>query len=129
MLKVLVVDDEVDISLLFRHKFKNELKSGAIDLYFSQSGPEALGFLENETNPEIDLILTDINMPGMSGLDLTKMLKANYPDKLVYIITAYAESLNYEIGREYGADEFLTKPLEFSILREKMTNLYSRYIH
>ena len=119
-MKVLVVDDERDIKLLFEQQFKRELRSGDIEFQFVYSGEEALQGLKEFGTRGIVLILSDINMPGMNGLILLKMLKENYPQLKVFMVTAYGDEKNYQAAKEYGADHFLTKPIDFAQLKKLM---------
>lgn len=121
MAKVLVVDDERDIQYLFEQHFRKEIKRGEISFVFSFSGEEALTFI-NEHEQEAVLILSDINMPGMSGLELLGHIKEKYskPPPVVMMITAYGDSYNYRLAMQLGADDFLTKPLDFNSLKEKL---------
>jgi CheY-like chemotaxis protein len=120
-MKILVVDDERDIQMLFEQRFRRELRSGLVELAFAFSGEEALTYL-SEHHHEAVLILSDINMPGMSGLDLLHHIKDRYenPPPVVMMITAYGDAENYNKAMELGADDFLTKPLDFNILKEKL---------
>lgn len=120
-MKILVVDDEKDIQMLFEQRFRRELRNGQVELAFAFSGEEALNYL-NEHHHEAVLILSDINMPGMSGLDLLHKIKSRYenPPPVVMMITAYGDAENYRKAMELGADDFLTKPLDFNILKEKL---------
>lgn len=119
-MKVLVVDDEKDVRLLFEQKFRKEIRNGEIGFEFAYSGEEALGYLAD--HQEAVLILSDINMPGMSGLDLLKYIKGHEysPPPVVMMITAYGDQENYNMARELGADDFLTKPVDFALLKEKL---------
>jgi two-component system, chemotaxis family, chemotaxis protein CheY len=121
MAKILVVDDERDIQMLFEQHFRKEIKSGEIEFVFSFSGEEALTYM-NEHEQEAVLILSDINMPGMSGLELLKHIKEKYekPPPVVMMITAYGDDENYRTAMKLGADDFLTKPLDFKSLKEKL---------
>ena len=121
MSKILVVDDERDIQILFEQRFRKEIRSGEFDFSFAFSGEEALRFLK-ERKQEAVLILSDINMPGMSGLELLKHVKQDYeqPPPVVMMITAYGDSENYRKAMELGADDFLTKPVDFLSLKEKL---------
>lgn len=123
-MKILVVDDEKDIQILFEQRFRKEIRSGEIQLVFAFSGEEALQFL-NTNDHEAILILSDINMPGMSGLELLKQIKNKYktPPPVVMMITAYGDAENYNNAISLGADDFLTKPLDFSILKDKLKSL------
>jgi CheY-like chemotaxis protein len=119
-MKVLVVDDERDIKLLFEQQFKKELRSGEIEFQFVYSGEEALQGLTDFGSGGIVLILSDINMPGMNGLILLKLLKERYPQLKVFMVTAYGDEANYQAAKEYGADNFLAKPIEFAQLKKLM---------
>lgn len=123
-MKILVVDDERDVQLLFEQRFRKEIRNGEMRFAFAFSGEEALQYLE-QLNHEAVLILSDINMPGMSGLDLLKEIKTKHhePPPIVMMITAYGDADNYNTAMRLGADDFLTKPLEFSILKEKLISL------
>ena len=123
-MKILVVDDERDIQVLFEQRFRKEIRNGEIQLVFAFSGEEALTFLQS-SDQEAILILSDINMPGMSGLDLLSRIKTKYkaPPPVVMMITAYGDAENYNRAMSLGADDFLTKPLDFSILKDKLKNI------
>jgi len=123
-MKILVVDDEVDVKILFEQRFRKEIRSGEFDFSFAFSGEEALKYMTDNTQQAV-LILSDINMPGMSGLELLKKIKVMYstPPPLVYMITAYGDKENYDTAMQLGADDFLTKPIEFSVLKEKLNNI------
>lgn len=123
-MKVLVVDDEKDIQMLFEQRFRNEIRNREIEFVFAFSGEDALAYLDN-LNHEVVLILSDINMPGMSGLELLKRIKARYtqPPPVVMMITAYGDAENYNTATSLGADDFLTKPLDFGLLKEKFKNM------
>jgi two-component system, chemotaxis family, chemotaxis protein CheY len=120
-MKILVVDDEKDMQLLFEQRFRNEIREGLVTLAFAFSGEEALYYL-NQHDQEAVLILSDINMPGMSGLELLKLLKQKFksPPPVVIMITAYADAENYNSAMSLGADDFITKPIDFSLLKEKL---------
>ncbi len=120
-MKVLVVDDESDMKTLFEQRFRKEIKSGEMNFAFASSGNEALDFLSSQ-NHEFVLILSDINMPGMSGLELLEHIKQKYqsPPPKVMMITAYGDEYNYTQAMKLGADDFLTKPLDFNALKEKL---------
>ena len=120
-MKILVVDDEKDVQTLFEQRFRKEIKSGDIVFDFAFSGEEALVYL-NQHEQEAVLILSDINMPGMSGLDLLEQIKKKYhkPPPVVMMITAYGDAENYATAKQLGADDFLTKPVDFTSLKEKL---------
>jgi two-component system, chemotaxis family, chemotaxis protein CheY len=120
-MKVLVVDDEKDIQFLFLQRFRKEIKEHRVDFAFALSGEEALLFLNHHMHEAV-LILSDINMPGMSGLELLRQIKQQYvsPPPVVMMITAYGDEDNYQKAMQYGADAFLTKPLDFNFLKGKL---------
>ena len=120
-MKILVVDDEQDIKTLFEQRFRKEIKSGEVEFAFSFSGEDALLQL-NKWEHEAMLILSDINMPGMSGLQLLENVKKKYmkPPPVVMMITAYGDAENHKIAKELGADDFLTKPVDFIKLKVKL---------
>jgi two-component system, chemotaxis family, chemotaxis protein CheY len=123
-MKILVVDDEKDIKILFEQRFRREIRSGEFIFDFAFSGEEALEYLKNN-HQEVVLILSDINMPGMSGLQLLKNIKEKYelPPPVVMMITAYGDNENYTQAMKLGADDFLTKPVDFNMLKEKINSL------
>lgn len=123
-MKILVVDDEQDIQPLFQQRFRKEIKSGAIEFEFAYSGEEALGCLKKYQHEAV-LILSDINMPGMSGLELLSQIKDKHhlPPPMVMMITAYGDEENYNSAMELGADDFITKPVDFNVLKEKIKTL------
>ena len=120
-MKILVVDDEKDTKLLFEQRFRKLIRSGELAFDFAYSGEEAIAYL-SEHNLETVLILSDINMPGMSGLELLRNIKSNFvpPSRRVMMITAYGDAENYKEAMSLGADDFLTKPLDFNLLKEKL---------
>lgn len=120
-MKILVVDDERDVQTLFEQRFRKEIRNGEMLFAFAYSGEEALGYL-SQLKHEAVLILSDINMPGMSGLELLKHIKEEYetPPPVVMMITAYGDDENYNQAMKLGANDFLTKPLDFNQLKEKL---------
>ena len=124
-MKILVVDDEKDIQPLFQQRFRREIKNGEVDFEFAYSGEDALNYL-NSLQHEAVLILSDINMPGMSGLELLDRIKQKFdePPPFVMMITAYGDSENYDRAMELGADDFITKPVDFSALKEKIKSIH-----
>ena len=120
-MKVLVVDDEKDMETLFEQRFRKEIKEGQIEFAFAISGEEALQYL-NRHQHEAVLILSDINMPGMTGLELLHQIKEKYekPPPVVMMVTAYGDEENYNAAMRLGADDFLTKPIDFKLLKEKL---------
>jgi CheY-like chemotaxis protein len=121
-MKIMVVDDEEDVQLLFRQKFRKEIKKGQIEFHFAFSAMEALEYLNSQPENCVVLILSDINMPGMNGLELLKIIKEKFSNLKVFMITAYGDEENYRIAMEYGADDYLHKPVEFDNLKEKILN-------
>ena len=120
---ILIVDDEQDVQWLFKQRFRKELKAGEIDLRFAFSGEQALEVLREGLATDIMLILSDINMPGMTGLELLKSVKDEYPDLPVHMITAYGDEKNYRTAMDYGADGYMTKPLDFEHLKSQVLAL------
>ena len=120
-MKVLVVDDEKDVQILFEQRFRKEIKTREMEFVFAFSGEEALVYLNNHDHEAV-LILSDINMPGMSGLELLRHIKQKHhqPPPVVMMITAYGDKENYDTAMKLGADDFLTKPVEFTLLKEKL---------
>ena len=120
-MKILVVDDEKDVQVLFEQRFRKEIKSQEMTFVFAYSGEEAIKYLDTHDHEAV-LILSDINMPGMSGLDLLKHIKQKFhqPPPVVMMITAYGDAENYNTAMKLGADDFLTKPVEFGMLKEKL---------
>lgn len=123
-MKILVVDDERDVQLLFEQRFRKEIKKQELSFAFAFSGEEALQYLKDNPHEAV-LILSDINMPGMSGLELLKTIKSEYnnPPPVVMMITAYGDEENYNTAKDLGADDFLTKPVDFTNLKEKLKTL------
>jgi len=119
----MVVDDEEDIQSLFKQKFRKEIKAGQIEFHFCLSAEAALNYLENQEEASIVLILSDINMPGMNGLELLRILKKKFSYLKVFMITAYGDEKNYQTAMDYGADDYITKPVNFEILKNKIINL------
>ena len=114
--RVLVVDDEPEAEPLFRQQFRREVREGLYRLDFALSGEAALNMLDGPAGDEIILLLLDINMPGMSGLDLLPKIKGRKPRLPVFVISVYGDA-DVTTARERGADEFLTKPVDFVKLR------------
>lgn len=120
-MKVLVVDDERDIQSLFEQRFRKEIRNNLVNFIFAFSGEDALACLAHMEHEAV-LILSDINMPGMSGFQLLERVKQKFmkPPPVVMMITAYGDAANYQRAKELGADDFLTKPIDFSLLKEKL---------
>jgi CheY-like chemotaxis protein len=119
-LLILVVDDEPDVELLFRQQFRHDLRAGRFTMEFAQSAPEALQRITDATGASIILILSDINMPGMTGLELLPKAKALRPDIPVIMITAYGDAQTKQKALENGAEALLTKPIDFAALRSEI---------
>lgn len=122
-MKIMVVDDEKDIQSLFTQRFRREIKQGSVNFSFAFSAQEALQILQDKTSEYLFLILADVNMPGMSGLELLKIIKENYPQFKVFMITAYGDEKTYQTAMQYGADDYINKPIEFDNLKQKILNL------
>ena len=122
-MKLLVVDDEKDVEMLFRQKFRKEIRKGLLELEFAFSGQEAMDILKSNDPPEIMYIFSDINMPGMSGLELLKRVKSEFPNIKVSMISAYGDDDNYRKAMDSGAKEFFTKPIDFDSLKEEISKL------
>jgi len=114
---ILVVDDEADVEMLFRQQFRRELRAGRFVMEFALSGDSALGIIADSGKATLILILSDINMPGMSGLELLPKAKAARPDVPIIMITAYGDADTKRKALERGAEALLTKPIDFAALR------------
>ncbi|MFZ4545661.1 MAG: response regulator [Saprospiraceae bacterium] len=123
-MKILVVDDELDIKSLFEQYFRREIRNGELELCFAHSGESALDFF-NSHETEVVLILSDINMPGMSGLQLLEKIRMTHPGVLpvIMMITAYGDEDNRNEALRLGANEFLVKPIDFTNLKEKLKSI------
>lgn len=125
-MKILVVDDEQDVEILFRQKFRRELKKGDIELSFAFSGEEAMKVLASGDALDTIYIFSDINMPGMSGLELLEKVTETYPDIKVCMISAYHDSEHYDQAIAAGARQFFSKPIDFNSIKEEIhKSLYS----
>jgi CheY-like chemotaxis protein len=120
-MKILVVDDETDVQALFEQRFRKEIRSGEFQFAFAFSGEQALNYMQHNHHEAV-LILSDINMPGMSGLELLREIKEKYetPPPVVMMLTAYGDQENHDQAMRLGADDFLTKPVDFNLLKEKL---------
>lgn len=118
-MKILVVDDEADVQTLFRQRFRREIQKGELNLVFATNGADALNVLDQDRQ-NIRIVLSDINMPGMSGLDLLKKIKTRNvtPQPDVIMVTAYGDEENLRQCKNLGADNLLPKPLDFNALKE-----------
>lgn len=115
--RILMVDDEPDAQELFRQNFRREIRKGVYAFDFAQSGDEALEVLRTGTPPRVLLVLSDINMPGMSGIELLEKVREVWPDVGVFMITAYGDDATEAKARSLGAERFLTKPVDFPRLK------------
>lgn len=122
-MKFLVVDDEKDVEMLFRQKFRKEIRNGLIELEFAFSGQDALDLIQNTQPPDVLYIFSDINMPGMSGLELLNKVKSQYPQIQVSMISAYGDDDNYRKAIDNGAKEFFTKPIDFASLKQEVQQM------
>jgi CheY-like chemotaxis protein len=120
-LNLLVVDDESDIQFLFQQKFRKEIKAGEIQILYALNGVSALELIESIENKTEYLVLTDINMPEMNGIELLRRVKSKYPELRVFMITAYADEQNLNVAKNLGADDYFTKPLQFELLKSKLS--------
>jgi len=120
-MKVLVVDDERDVQSLFTQRFRKEIRDRKVEFCFAFAAEEALNYLNTHNNEKL-LVLSDINMPGISGLELLQRIKQNKYETppVVMMVTAYGDNDNYHHAIQLGADDFLTKPLDFNLLKEKL---------
>ncbi len=123
MIKIMIVDDETDVELLFRQKFRKELKSGEFSFHFAFNGEDAVHYLHMLDPFDLVLVLSDINMPGMTGLELLRIIRTEFPLLRVMMVTAYGDETNYNKAIEIGANDFLTKPVDFILLKEKILKL------
>lgn len=126
---ILVVDDEADIEVLFRRRFRLELRNLLYSFRFAFSGEEALVALRSDAETNVVLILSDINMPGMSGIELLRELKRVRPELPVIMITAYADDVSRQQSLESGASDFLTKPIDFSELKQRLSGIIDQSGH
>jgi two-component system response regulator (stage 0 sporulation protein F) len=122
-MKILVVDDERDVEDLFRQKFRKEIRSRGLELLFAFSGKEALEILDRENPPQVASVFSDINMPGMSGLEMLGIIKSRFPELRVSMISAYGDADNYQKAMNSGAKGFFTKPVDFDSLRREIDEM------
>jgi CheY-like chemotaxis protein len=126
MIKILVVDDELDIEPLFAQKFRKEIRENQMKLHFANSAAEAMDFM-NTLNPfDLMLVLSDINMPGISGLELLKNIKTTHPNLNVLMVTAYDDHENSRQANQLGASGLVPKPVDFDFLKERITLLVNK---
>jgi len=120
---ILVVDDESDVADLFRQRFRREVRQGVYVLHFAFSGEEALVQLASEIEHELIVILSDVNMPGRDGLALLREIKQRRPALPVMMVTAYGDDERRRRANEYGAADFLSKPVNFDHLKSRLHDL------
>ncbi len=122
-IRALVVDDETDVQFLFTQKFRREVRQGLLEFVFATSGAEALEKLRHGAAADVVVVLSDINMPGMSGLELLSAVRGEFPALEVYMVTAYDDGELKTTALEGGARGYLTKPIDFSTLKEEVFGL------
>jgi len=120
---ILVVDDEPDVADLFRQRFRREVRAGTYVMHFAHSGEDALQQLGNGIEPQLIVILSDINMPGMDGLHLLERVKQRFPDIAVMMVTAYGDDERRRRASDLGASQFLAKPVDFDALKAQLRQL------
>jgi CheY-like chemotaxis protein len=120
---ILIVDDETDVADLFRQRFRREARQGIYVLHFAFSGEEALDQLADGIEPQLIVILSDINMPGMDGLALLREIKKLRPELPAMMVTAYGDQERRCRAAEAGALQFLTKPVDFDLLKQELHRL------
>jgi CheY-like chemotaxis protein len=125
---ILIVDDEPDIATLFRQQFRREIRDGVYVLHFALSAAEALERLASDIEPQLIVILSDINMPGMDGLALLREIKKRRPELPVMMLTAYGDEERRRRADEGGAADFLTKPVDFDALKIRLRELHGPLI-
>ena len=125
VVSILVDDDEADVAELFRQRFRREVRQGIYVLHFAQSGDQTVQLLDDEIEPELLAVLSDINMPGMDGLQLLGEIKQRFPNLPVVVVTAYGDDERRRRASELGAAEFITKPVDFAHLKEQLRQLPS----
>jgi len=123
---ILIIDDEPDVADLFRQRFRREVRQGVYVLHFAFSAAEALERLAGDIEPQLIVILSDINMPGMDGLALLREIKARRPDLPVMMVTAYGDEERRRRSAEIGAADFLTKPIDFDFLKARLRQLHAQ---
>ena len=123
---ILVVDDEADVEVLFRQQFRRDLRAGRFTMEFAQSAPMALQCIADVGDRSLILVLSDINMPGMTGLELLRKAKALRPDVPIVMITAYGDAETKRKALESGAEALLTKPIDFGALRSEIDTRVER---
>lgn len=121
--RILIVDDEESIKLLYDRMFKREISDNLYELYFSLSGEDALEKIKEDAIQELALVISDINMPGLSGFELLKELKEIRPELPIFMSSAYTDQDRQNLAMELGALEYITKPVDFTMLKDKIKNI------
>ena len=121
--RILMVDDEPDAQELFRQNFRREIRTGVYTFDFVLSGESALELLNGRKPPKVVMVLSDINMPGMSGMELLAEIHKNWPELGVFMITAYGDNATEVRASELGAIRFLTKPIDFAVLKDDLSRV------
>ncbi len=119
--RILMVDDEPDAQELFRQNFRREIRKGVYSFDFAISGEAALEVLKGQTPTRVVLVLSDINMPGMSGIELLAEIRETWPELGVFMITAYGDTATEARAHDLGAERFLTKPVDFAVLKDDLS--------
>jgi CheY-like chemotaxis protein len=122
-MKILIVDDEQDVEIMFLQKFRREIKSKLLEVEFAFSGQQALEYLGRSGSPDVVYVFSDINMPGMSGLELLENIKSRFPHIQVSMISAYGDKENFNKAIQSGAKGFFTKPVDFESLKNEIAEL------
>ena len=122
---ILIADDEPDVVELFQQRFRHEVGDGTYRLHFASSGEGALTALSSGVDAQVMVVLSDINMPGMSGFELLQQVKSKWPSLPVLLISAYADEENRRRATECGADDFIAKPVDFATLKKRLSTLIS----
>ena len=121
--RILMVDDEIDAQELFRQNFRREIRSETYSFEFALSGEAALELLQGRSPPKVVLVLSDINMPGMSGIELLAEIRKAWPEVGVFMITAYGDIATEAKARELGAARFMSKPVDFDALKDDLSRI------
>ena len=121
--RILLVDDEPDVWELFRQNFRREIRKGVYDFEHVQSGDEALELLGSRASQDVILVMSDINMPGMTGVELLETLKERWPAIPVFMITAYGDQATERAVHDKGAERFFSKPVDFTVLKQELTTV------
>jgi len=122
-MKIMVVDDEKDVELLFRQSFRKEIRERDVEFHFAVSGDDAISYVEGDSGDDLVLVLSDINMPGMNGLELLRQIKECRPGQEVFMVTAYGDAEKYDAAMKYGAGDYIMKPIDFGDLKRKIRKL------